>query len=529
VPQDGLAEEDVRARRPRPRRVWRRAMTTRASDEGRADPIGHRGQSSRRAPPDAGAAQAAGRPRRHRRRRSWRRRRIRRRIGGWRRGPRPAFTPARRRAGSSSSRGRRTLSGTIRPAGNKNAALPIIAPRCSCEQPVTLENVPRIRDVETLVELVATVGAEASCWTGNTSRSTPATVAPKRSSTRLCARIRASILLAGPAARALRRGHAAAAGRRRHRPSARSTRTSSPSSSSAPSVEVGDRYEFRAPRGSRRRRLPRRAQRHRHRERPDGRRRRRGHHHPAQRGQRAARAGPRALPRRARRPHRGHRHQQLTIHGGAPLGRRTTHRPGPHRGRVVHRARGRHPLRLCASRTPASSTCAHGADGLRAPRHRVPRRWRRPRHRRPGRSAHPSDLGGHVPKLEDQPWPAFPADLMSIAIVTATQCEGLILMHEKMFESRMFFVDKLSAWARASCSAIRIGRSSAARAPARRRRRVARHPRRHGDAARRAVRRGDEHDQQRRADRARLRAHRRAPQRARRVASSASTTADVRG
>jgi len=55
-----------------------------------------------------------------------------------------------------------------------------------------------------------------------------------------------------------------------------------------------------------------------------------------------------------------------------------------------------------------------------------------------------SDLGGHVPKLEDQPWPAFPADLMSIAIVTATQCKGLILMHEKMFESRLFFVDKLT-------------------------------------------------------------------------------------
>ena len=56
-----------------------------------------------------------------------------------------------------------------------------------------------------------------------------------------------------------------------------------------------------------------------------------------------------------------------------------------------------------------------------------------------------ADLGGHVPKLEDQPWPAFPADLMSIAIVTATQCQGVILMHEKMFESRMFFVDKLAS------------------------------------------------------------------------------------
>jgi UDP-N-acetylglucosamine 1-carboxyvinyltransferase len=54
-----------------------------------------------------------------------------------------------------------------------------------------------------------------------------------------------------------------------------------------------------------------------------------------------------------------------------------------------------------------------------------------------------TDLGGFVPTISDQPWPAFPADTMSIAIVTATQCEGMVLMHEKMFESRMFFVDKL--------------------------------------------------------------------------------------
>ena len=40
-------------------------------------------------------------------------------------------------------------------------------------------------------------------------------------------------------------------------------------------------------------------------------------------------------------------------------------------------------------------------------------------------------------------WPAFPEDTMSIAVVTATQCEGMVLIHEKMFESRLFFVDKL--------------------------------------------------------------------------------------
>jgi len=53
------------------------------------------------------------------------------------------------------------------------------------------------------------------------------------------------------------------------------------------------------------------------------------------------------------------------------------------------------------------------------------------------------DLGGHVPKLEDGPWPAFPADVMSTTIVTATQCAGMLLVFEKMFESRLFFVDKL--------------------------------------------------------------------------------------
>ena len=56
-----------------------------------------------------------------------------------------------------------------------------------------------------------------------------------------------------------------------------------------------------------------------------------------------------------------------------------------------------------------------------------------------------SDAFGSLPKIDDGPWPAFPADLTSIALVTATQCEGTVLVHEKMFESRMFFTDKLVA------------------------------------------------------------------------------------
>jgi len=53
------------------------------------------------------------------------------------------------------------------------------------------------------------------------------------------------------------------------------------------------------------------------------------------------------------------------------------------------------------------------------------------------------DIGGQIPKIDDAPWPGFPADLTSIMTVVATQAEGVALIHEKMFESRMFFVDKL--------------------------------------------------------------------------------------
>jgi UDP-N-acetylglucosamine 1-carboxyvinyltransferase len=53
------------------------------------------------------------------------------------------------------------------------------------------------------------------------------------------------------------------------------------------------------------------------------------------------------------------------------------------------------------------------------------------------------EFDGYMPKIDDMPWPAFPADAMSPAIVAATQAEGTVLFHEKMFESRLFWVDKL--------------------------------------------------------------------------------------
>ncbi|MBM3136934.1 MAG: UDP-N-acetylglucosamine 1-carboxyvinyltransferase, partial [Chloroflexi bacterium] len=54
-----------------------------------------------------------------------------------------------------------------------------------------------------------------------------------------------------------------------------------------------------------------------------------------------------------------------------------------------------------------------------------------------------SDLGEAIPEVSVAPWPAFPTDLMSIAIVIATQSKGTVLFHDWMYPSRMFFTDKL--------------------------------------------------------------------------------------
>jgi UDP-N-acetylglucosamine 1-carboxyvinyltransferase len=55
------------------------------------------------------------------------------------------------------------------------------------------------------------------------------------------------------------------------------------------------------------------------------------------------------------------------------------------------------------------------------------------------------DLDGAIPKIDDGPWPHFPTDMMSIALVVATQARGTVLIWEKMFEGRLFFVDRLIA------------------------------------------------------------------------------------
>ncbi|HWP72785.1 MAG TPA: UDP-N-acetylglucosamine 1-carboxyvinyltransferase [Gemmatimonadaceae bacterium] len=340
--------------------------------------------------------------------------------------------------------GGRSLSGSIEPAGNKNAALPIIAAALLTQDRVTLENVPRILDTETLVELVRTAGASAT-WTGNNTLEIEAKeLRAGELDPVLCAKIRASILLAGPML--ARCGQVIlpppggdVIGRRRV-----DTHFLAFEQLGA-EYSLTDRYEFRATRLK-------------------------GADvfldEPSVTGTEnalmaaVAAEGTTILRNAASEPHvqdlaqflvamgasiEGIGTNTITVHGGKSLGS-ARHRIGPDHIEVgsfiglaavtgselrVTRAGVQHLRSIRMGFERLGIECDVEGDDLVIPAEQ-PREIR-------------SDLGGHVPKLEDQPWPAFPADLMSIAIVTATQCRGLILMHEKMFESRMFFVDKLIA------------------------------------------------------------------------------------
>ena len=336
------------------------------------------------------------------------------------------------------------LDGTIRPSGNKNAALPIVAAALLTEHPVTLENVPRIRDIETLVELVRVLGASAE-WTG---RNTLAIQAKRIAATaldpELCAKIRASILLAGPLL--ARCGEVTlpppggdVIGRRRV-----DTHFLALQHLGADFQLTSRGYELRAPRGLRGAEI--------------------FLDEPSVTGTEnalmaaATAKGSTILKNAASEPHvqdlahflcalgariDGIGTNTMTVHGDATLGA-ARHTIGPDHIEVgsfiglaavtksdlrIERAGVEHLRSTLMGFERLGIHCRVEGDDLIVPAEQ-------------SRDIQ-SDLGGHVPKLEDQPWPAFPADTMSIAIVTATQCNGVILMHEKMFESRLFFVDKL--------------------------------------------------------------------------------------
>ncbi len=136
------------------------------------------------------------------------------------------------------------------------------------------------------------------------------------------------------------------------------------------------------------------------------------------------------------------------------------------------------------------------------------------------------DLGDQIPKIEDGPWPAYPADLTSIALAVATQARGTILIFEKMFENRLFFVDKLVRMGariilcdphRAVVTGPAKLHGSRLEAPD--------IPRWDGNDHGRPLRRGHLDDRQHQPDRPRLRAHRRAAPVARRTSTRSAVPA----
>src|SRR5215510_840486 len=338
--------------------------------------------------------------------------------------------------------GGQPLSGRIRAAGNKNAALPNLAACLLTAEPVVLHNVPRIRDVETMMALIAGLGAEVE-WVGeNEVRVHAADVSSHELDAELSSRIRASFLLAGPLLARLGRASVPppggdVIGRRRLDPHIHAF------AELGAEIDIGARFELRT----------------------DG---LRGRHifldeASVMATENAVMAaslttGETVIGNAACEPHiqdlcrflvslgaqiEGIESNVLRIHGVQLLG------GGEWRICPEHIEVGSfiglaavtggditiddvEPRDMGAVLPTLERLGVHvEVDGttLRVPpdQELVIR----------------DDLGGQIPKVEDGPWPAFPADLTSIAVIVATQARGTVLIFEKMFESRLFFVDKL--------------------------------------------------------------------------------------
>jgi len=337
------------------------------------------------------------------------------------------------------------LSGEITVAGNKNAALPILAACLLTDEELRLTNVPRIRDVETQIALLESIGVKAA-WTAENELSLQAdAVADPTLDEALAARIRASFLLAGPLLARFGEAHMPppggdTIGRRRLDPHLDAFIDMGAAVSGErmiditvggglkpcrifmdePSVMATENALLAA----------------------------------------ALTQGPTTIGNAASEPHvqdlarllvrmgaqiDGIGSNVMTVHGREKLSG-TEHRVCPDHIEAASfmalaavtggdlRIREIEPDDLVAIRRHFRRlglvTEIEGADLVVPPEQKLRIR---------------DDVGDAIPKIDDGPWPAFPADLTSIALALATQAEGTILIFEKMFENRLFFVDKLVA------------------------------------------------------------------------------------
>ncbi|HWQ24236.1 MAG TPA: UDP-N-acetylglucosamine 1-carboxyvinyltransferase [Gaiellaceae bacterium] len=338
--------------------------------------------------------------------------------------------------------GGRPLRGTVRAAGNKNGALPILAASLLASDEVRLTNVPRIRDVETMVELLGRLGAEAE-WTGpNEVRVDPRGVERTELDPALAREIRASFLLAGPLL--ARFGQVTVPppggdviGRRRL-----DTHVHAFAALGA-SVELDGVYQLAARelRGTRVYLDEASVM---------------GTENAIMAASRAK--GTTVLGHAACEPHiqdlcrflvslgariEGIGSNVLHIEGVEELSG-GEYRIGPDHIEVASfvglaaATGGEIVVEDVAPDDLISIVPAFRKLGIEMEISessvRLP----------PGQELRiEDDVGGQIPKIESGIWPAFPADLTSIAVTVATQARGTILIFEKMFESRLFFVDKL--------------------------------------------------------------------------------------
>jgi UDP-N-acetylglucosamine 1-carboxyvinyltransferase len=335
------------------------------------------------------------------------------------------------------------LSGTVVPAGNKNAALPLLAASLLTEEEIVLRNVPRIRDVEAMIQLLIRLGVKTSWLDDNVVSLRADDVDHSSVDPEWSERIRASFLLAGPLL--ARCGIASmpppggdVIGRRRLDPHLDAFRAL------GAAVDVDRGYRIQAPGGLRACDF--------FMDEPSV--------MATENAVMAAALTPGAtvIHNAACEPHvqdlarllmqmgaqiDGIGSNRLIVHGRESLGG-ADYAIGPDYIEVASfialaactggelRVKDTMPEDLRMTRLAFERLgCTiefDGSDALVPPDQKLRIR---------------DDEGDAVSKIEDGPWPAFPADLTSIALALATQSEGLILIHEKMFENRLFFVDKL--------------------------------------------------------------------------------------
>jgi UDP-N-acetylglucosamine 1-carboxyvinyltransferase len=337
------------------------------------------------------------------------------------------------------------LSGEVNVAGNKNAALPILAACLLTEEKVLLHRVPRIRDTEAQIALLEQLGVEVEWVADNSVRLCARGVSDPVVDEELSSQIRASFLLAGPLLARFREARMPPPGgdfigRRR-------LDAHLDAFKDLGATVAGDRWiELSAPRGLCACEI--------------------FMDEPSVMGTEnalmaaALTPGPTRICNAASEPHvqdlarllakmgapvEGIGSNMMTVHGQKTLGG-AEHSISPDHIEVGSfmalaaatggdvRIRDVEASDLTMVRRQFKRLGLHseidGSDAI------VP----------PGQHLRvQSDLGDAIPKIEDGPWPAFPADLTSIALALATQAEGEILIFEKMFENRLFFVDKLVA------------------------------------------------------------------------------------